>query len=222
MQLFIKLFLYCQIIITVIILTILVTQFNPPDISGTAQVSKQDHNSAHLVKSVLTLKCTIYDSDEYGVIYSIAEMERETDYTHSAQEEQSSDPRDSTVITMQRHGTPDGISPVYSLTVHGNGSVIYNGIRNVDISGIETYQIPKDKGRELVNEFINIYYFALKDKYIDSTNASSLDRVTTSININGRIKTVLDDKSSYAPASLRALEDKIDQATDSKRLIRLQ
>ncbi len=155
----------------------------------------------------------------YNIVYSIAHMEQIDHYSTSADTEQTPDPRDSAVITLQRHGTANEVLPVYSLTIYGNGNVIYNGINNVNTSGIQTYQIPRDRASELVNEFINIYYFALKDKYIDSSNASSTLMVTTSINLNGKTKTVLDDHSAYAPSTLRALENKIDQFTNSKQWI---
>lgn len=157
-----------------------------------------------------------YDYTIYNITNRIIEVERGTN-SIAAETEESSDPRDSAVITMQRNSTANSISPVYSLTIFGNGSVVYQGIKNVNTTGIHTYQIPKDGARELVNEFINIYYFALKDRYGDSSSASSVDTVTTSININGRTKTILDDKSSYAPEPLRALEDKIDIVTNSSQ-----
>lgn len=104
---------------------------------------------------------------------------------------QISDPRDTAIITMQRHGTGNGLFPDYSLTVYGNGSVIYKGIKNVASSGVKTYQIPKDQSRQLVNEFLNIYYFSLKEKYSDSGKASNLPIVTTEhgviVLINGDI-----------------------------------
>ena len=133
---------------------------------------------------------------------------------------ESPDSRDSAVVSMKRHGTANGLFPVYSLTIHGNGSVIYNGIKNVETSGVQTYQISKDKAREIVNGFINIYYFALKDKYYDPSNASTLPVVTTSINIDGKTKTIIDDHSSYTPPALRALEDKIDQLANSEKWIK--
>jgi hypothetical protein len=160
---------------------------------------------------------TVSSIDDSGT----KEIEQDNNNTAS-ENRQSSDPRDSAVITMQRHETVNGLSPVYSLTIYGNGTVVYKGIKNVDTIGIQTYQIPKDKARELVNEFINIYYFALKDKYSNSSIGSNLNMVTTSINMNGRTKTIVDDHSSYAPPTLRALEDKIDQVTNSKQWIELQ
>jgi hypothetical protein len=219
MQLYTKPLYYYHAGIIVFLLTILVTHYNSLESSGTAQASKQDPSSVNLAKSLSTLKSTVYGPDKYGIVYIITEMEQANDYTNSIQEEQSSDPRDSAVITMQRHGTQDGMSPVYSLTVHGNGSVIYKGIRNVDTIGTQTYQIPKDKARELVNEFIKNYYFALESN-TDSLDASSSDAVTTSITMNENSKTVIDDHGAYAPSTLRDLEGKIDEVTNSKQWVK--
>lgn len=221
MHLFTRALCFAKQILIVLLMTILICQYNFSGISGTKNDAPQDFDEKSM-HSPLMLKAAKVNSGIYDIVDNITEMERENDSTSSAQQEQTSDPRDSAVITMQRHGTPDGLSPVYSLTVHGNGSVTYQGMSNVDKTGIETYQIPKDKAREVINEFINIYYFALQDKYSGSSNASSLGMVTTSINIDGRTKTVLDDQNSYAPESLRALEDKIDEVTNSKRLIQFQ
>ena len=57
---------------------------------------------------------------------------------------------------------------------------------------------------------------------MNSSIGSNLNMVTTSINMNGRTKTIVDDHSSYAPPRLRELEDKIDQVTNSKQWIELQ
>jgi hypothetical protein len=181
----------------------------------------QHHSQAKIVSMDLAVTSRVfefspYDYTIYNIINRIIEVERGTN-SIAAETEESSDPRDSAVITMQRNSTTNGTSPVYSLTIFGNGSVVYQGSKNVNTTGIHTYQIPKERARELVNEFINIYYFALKDKYGDSSNATSFDTVITSININGRTKTILDDKSSYAPEPLRALEDKIDNVTNSRQ-----
>jgi len=157
--------------------------------------------------------------DINNVVYMTTEMVKDNNTTPKDNTELP-DSRDSAVVSMNRHGTANGLFPVYSLTIHGNGSVIYNGIKNVETSGVQTYQIPKDKAREIVNSFINIYYFALKDRYYGPSNASSLPVVTTSINIDGRTKTVIDDHSSYAPSTLRELENKIDQLVNSEKWIK--
>ena len=197
-----------------------VAYYNVSIPSGTQDVSRKDLTYGSSLAFILMPKSTTLDSGIYNVINMATEMVKDNNTT-AANSTQASDPRDNAVITMQRHGTANRLFPVYSLTIYGNGSVIYNGIKNVDTTGAQTYQIPKDRARELVNTFINIYYFALKEKYSDSSNASTSPVVTTSININGKTKTVLDDHSSYAPPTLRALEDMIDQIANSKQWIKL-
>jgi hypothetical protein len=146
----------------------------------------------------------------------------QNDHDTISADAQKPDSRDSAVMTMERRETANGLLPNYSLTIYGNGSVVYKGIKNVGTSGIQTYQIPKDKARELVNEFNKIYYTGLNDNYSDSSNASNHLVVTTSIDMNGYTKIVVDDHSSYAPQRLRALEDKIDQLTNSKQWTKFQ
>jgi hypothetical protein len=222
MQLFLKLLWFSELIILLLLTSFLLAHFSVSIVPGMQHASQQNSIYQYSMNSALILKPTTYGSGIYTVVYSTTEVVQKDHDTISADTTQRSDPRDSAVITMQRNGTANGLFPIYSLTIYGNGSVIYKGIKNVETSGIQTYQIPKDRARELVNGFINIYYFALKDKYSDSSNASNLPVVTTSINMDGKTKTVLDNHSSYAPAPLRALEDKIDQLTNSKQWIEHQ
>ena len=49
---------------------------------------------------------------------------------------------------------------------------MYNGIQNVKIKGTQRTQISEKSVIELVDEFINIYYFALKDKYDESQTSN--------------------------------------------------
>jgi hypothetical protein len=219
MHLFIKLLGLNKLIIILLLMPILVAQFSVSIVSGMQCASQQNFIYEYSIDSALILKPATYDLGIYNVVYNTTEMAQKVPATTSANTTERSDPRDNAIITMQRHGTANGPFPVYSVTIYGNGTVIYKGIKNVDTSGIQTYQIPKDKARELINGFTNIYYFSLKDKYNDLSNASNLPVVTTSINLNGNTKTVIDDHSSYAPPPLRALEDKIDKLADSKKWI---
>jgi len=205
-----------QVIIIVLILAAFTVGSNISVIFGMQYPSQAKIMSVDLAVTSRVFEYSPYNYTIYNIANSGMEVGRDSN-SIAAQTEESSDPRDSAVITMQRNSTASCISPVYSLTIFGNGTVVYQGIKNVNTTGTHTYQIPKDRARELVNEFISIYYFALKDKYGNSSSTSSVDTVTTSININGRTKTILDDKSSYAPEPLRALEDKIDNVTNSRQ-----
>jgi hypothetical protein len=209
---------FSEVIIIILLTATLAVDFNASIVFAMQYTTQPKFIFRDLISAPTIFEFSPYDQGIYDVVNSTVEMGLDN-HGGAAETVQSSDPRDSAVITMQRHGALNCMSPVYSLTIFGNGNVVYEGIKNVNTTGILTYQIPKDGVRELVNEFINIYYFALKDKYTDSSNASCLGMVTTSINMNGRTKTVLDDKSSYAPAQLRELEDKIDNVTNSRQWI---
>jgi hypothetical protein len=185
-------------------------------------ISKQNFNYKNPIDSALVYNVIKYNLGINNAVYNITEMVQKYDTTRYENTTQAYHPKDGAVITMQRNGHGNAPFPIYSLTIHDNGSVIYNGIKNVATSGVKTYQIPKDKAGELINEFINIYYFSLEEKYGDSKKASNLPVVITSININGQTKTVVDDHSSYAPPHLRQLEDKIDQLANSKQWLKHQ
>ena len=121
------------------------------------------------------------------------------------------------LITLERTAC-FGTCPVYKLSISGDGKVVYEGIRFVNITGTQTTQISQDKIKELVDEFYNIGYFALKDKY--DAPITDMPTTITSIAIDGRIKKV----GNYygAPKKLDELENKIDEITDSKNGVEVE
>ena len=129
---------------------------------------------------------------------------------------QTSTPTDleDVVITIER-GACFGPSPVYSLTIYGNGTVIYEGEMWVNVTGKQISQISQDKVKELVDEFYRIDYFSLKDRYEEPV--TDLPSTTTSITINGKTKSVYNYLG--APRKLVELENKIDEITNSNKWI---
>lgn len=119
------------------------------------------------------------------------------------------------VISMERRGTGD-LAPVYSLTISSDGTVMYDGIKNVKIKGLQRTHISEKSVEELVHEFINIYYFALKDRYGES-DSSNQPFTLTSISMARKSKKVIHHHGSLAPQGLSALEDKIDAMTGSSQ-----
>lgn len=117
-------------------------------------------------------------------------------------------------ITLER--TPCyGTCPVYSIIIHGDGTVIYEGKQFVRIEGTRVYTIPKENVEELVGMFYEINYFSLNDRY--DASVTDLPTVITSIKVGNETKTV----SNYAnagPSRLHDLELTIDQITDSQSL----
>jgi hypothetical protein len=118
------------------------------------------------------------------------------------------------VITLKRTAC-FGACPIYSVTIHGDGTVDYEGIRFVKVEGKRSYKISKKSVRDLVNEFYRINYFSFDDEYVSiknpdgtETTVTDLPSCDTSITIGGKTKSV----HNYVggPKSLETLERKID------------
>jgi hypothetical protein len=111
-----------------------------------------------------------------------------------------------------------GTCPVYSLEIFGNGTVVYNGERFVNVTGKQISSIPEDEVKEVVEQFYNINYFSLNDTF-DKVVKTDQPTVITSISINGTFKSVFDNLGAIAPEGLRVLENKIDEITNSSKWI---
>lgn len=110
-----------------------------------------------------------------------------------------------------------GTCPIYSLSIFGNETVIYNGQKNVVVKGIKTSQISQDKIIELINEFKTIDYFCLNDSYAAPyTDAPS---TITSIAIDGKTKKISDYGKSLD--KLAELENKIDEISGANVWIKM-
>ena len=121
------------------------------------------------------------------------------------------------VVTLQRSGC-FGICPVYNLTIYGNGTVIYEGTKNVDISGIQISNISENKVRQLLSEFKNIDYFSLNETEIASHIVVDVPIFTSSLTVNGKTKTIQHCETTE-PEELTELEDTIDEIVNSSQWI---
>lgn len=108
-----------------------------------------------------------------------------------------------------------GSCPDYSLTIYGNGTVIYEGRNFVAVTGKQSATIPEQDVRNLVGYFYDINYFSLRDEY--TAQVTDLPTTTTSIKIDGRFKQVIDYYG--APEELTLLEAKIDEVAKSDRWV---
>jgi len=123
------------------------------------------------------------------------------------------------VITVDRTACK-GRCPVYSLTIDGNGMVIYQGKDYVRTTGLQQATIGQDKVLELAAEFDRVGYFSMNDAYTQVTITDS-PTVTTSITRGGKTKTIVHYHGDLsAPEQLSALEDKIDQTANSAQWIK--
>ncbi len=126
---------------------------------------------------------------------------------------------DDVIITLER--TPCfGTCPVYTLTIYGDGTVIYEGKDFVTTRGKAEATISQDKIEQLVAEFQKVDYFSLNDNYVEKT-ITDAETVITSITIDGKTKIIEHYRGDFsAPKELKELEDKIDETVNSSQWIR--
>lgn len=138
---------------------------------------------------------------------------------------------DSVLITLERTAC-FGACPVYTVTIDGQGNVVWEGKENVKVVGKQEYKIPQEKAQELVKAFYQMDYFSLQDSYFEKTTeqksgeggtqmvtstVTDLPTTNTSITVNGQTKKV----SNYygGPEQLAELEKLIDQTCQTSRYI---
>jgi hypothetical protein len=123
------------------------------------------------------------------------------------------------VITLERTAC-FGTCPVYSLTIKGDGIVVYVGEDHVRTKGVKETTISIADVNKLVLEFEKADYFSLNDSYT-SFGVSDMPSANTSITIGGISKSIKHyhgDRS--APKQLTELEDKIDDIVNSDQWIK--
>jgi len=116
------------------------------------------------------------------------------------------------VITIERE-TCRGFCPAYKMTVFGDGTVEYEGKRNVDNIGQFQKKISKGKVQELLKAFQEANYMSLENEYDDPSIADAV-AVFTSIKFidkaDGKEKTKSIKNRVKGPEALTKLQDKID------------
>jgi hypothetical protein len=123
------------------------------------------------------------------------------------------------IITLERTAC-FGTCPVYSLTIQGEGTVMYEGKDFVEVKGEAETTISQDQIDELISEFEKVDYFSLEDSYTERT-ITDAPTVITSISISGKTKTIEHYHGDFsAPEKLRELEDRIDEIVDSDQWIK--
>ncbi|UCC18040.1 MAG: hypothetical protein JSU58_05670 [Dehalococcoidales bacterium] len=129
----------------------------------------------------------------------------------------SEDP-DNVIITLERTAC-FGFCPVYKITIHGDGTVIYEGKEFVETQGKAETTIDQEKIKQLISEFEEIDYFSLQDEYTERTITDASSAIT-SITIDGKTKTVEHYHGDFnAPEGLTELEDRIDEIVNSEQWI---
>jgi hypothetical protein len=123
------------------------------------------------------------------------------------------------VITLERTGCY-GNCPVYSLTINGEGTVVYHGKDFVKTKGVKETTISMESIYQILAEFEEAEYFSLKESYI-GFGKSDMPHANTSISLGNRTKSIkhyLGDQN--APKKLTELENQIDEIVNSAQWIK--
>jgi len=115
------------------------------------------------------------------------------------------------VITMERTACL-GICPAYSLAIYADGAVLYEGKGFVGTTGKRESSISQLQVQQLVQAFLAINYFSLKESY--RTPWTDQPTTITILAVDGKAKRV-ENYGSAAPAELTELECEIDRAVNT-------
>jgi hypothetical protein len=117
------------------------------------------------------------------------------------------------IITLERTGC-HGQCAEYKLSFYEDGQVLYEGKANVSKAGRWHAIVTKDILADLLTEFQRTGYSTLNDKYPAGLTETST--AITSLRTGDKVKTVTHEVGSpFPPASLIALEDRIDASVQS-------
>jgi hypothetical protein len=131
-------------------------------------------------------------------------------------------PESGPAVTLER--TPCfGTCPVYSVAISRTGQVRFNGKHHVTHTGDAADSIPAARVDSLLAELDAAGYFGFADDYVMSSPACGMyatdsPTVITTVNRNGKIKTIRHDRGcSAAPPELSQLEQRIDEVAGTGR-----
>ena len=117
----------------------------------------------------------------------------------------------SPVIATLARGACYGWCPVYTIAVHADGVVEYDGEQFVKQKGHHLGQLSADQRRALDQAFEQAGYFKLGDQYT-AYEMTDMPSATTSFSEGGVTKTIQHYYGdSHAPVALTTLEDAIDR-----------
>lgn len=122
-------------------------------------------------------------------------------------------------ITLHRTMGAFGHAPAYTVEVLGNGQIFFDGGNLVAFAGKHRAVVPHEQVVELVKLFTQADFFSLADKYALGNAEGS--HVTTSIQINGQRKQLLDigGVAVGMPLGAERLEEAIDRIAGSERWV---
>jgi hypothetical protein len=131
------------------------------------------------------------------------------------------------VITLERTAC-FGTCPVYKLTIFKDGKVLFEGKEYVRQKGKASGKISKKALKDLIAQFQSINYLDLRSSYVSQGKEcpewwTDSPGAITSLTLEGKTKTINHYHGCRGVSvldGLTELEDKIDQAVNSKQWIK--
>jgi len=108
-----------------------------------------------------------------------------------------------------------GTCPEYTVTITGDGTVVYQGRQFVRVSGSHTWRIDPAAVRALALEMQQAGFFEMKDEYV--ATITDLPTTYTTLTIGARTKRI---KNYFgAPPKLKEMESRIDEVAGTKKYV---
>jgi hypothetical protein len=117
------------------------------------------------------------------------------------------------LITLEREAC-FGFCPVYRLALYADGTVVYMGLQNVDVTGVHSKQIDPQEVTLQADLMQLMGYFDWQDEYLTQI-VTDHATVITSLNTDEQSKRIVRyDGDPNAPVGLLRIEDNIDRLVD--------
>ena len=112
-----------------------------------------------------------------------------------------------------------GFCPDYTVSISGDGGVLFEGRRFVNVTGEQRAQISPAEVQALLARFDAIGFDGLQNEY--RGQMTDLPTTTITLTRNGRTKSVLDygGFSAGMPQAVRDLQDEIDRVAGTSRWV---
>jgi hypothetical protein len=120
--------------------------------------------------------------------------------------------KSSVLISMQQMGC-EGKCPAYRLTLHGDGTLDYEGFAFVSTMGKRTTRIPREAVDDLVHQFEEAKFFSALPEYLGAVDGGE---TLLQISVDGKSHKVDDSLglSAGLPTAIRQLECSIYRVTN--------
>ncbi len=126
----------------------------------------------------------------------------------------------STLITLERQAC-FGMCPIYTLSLYEDGTVVYVGIKNVAVTGVQVGQVDVGVVTMLSQMMTATGYFDWQDEYTTMT-ITDQPTVITSLSTAENYKQITRyDGDANAPVGLTWIEERIDLAVNSAQWVKL-